>query len=154
MKNTSIASLVMTGIFVACVAAILTWGFYGEMPPTSLSASITLWLMAVLCLFLAWRIREKKARGAIGMDRSQLSPLQAAQYLVVAKASAWTGAAVGGAYVGMACYVVPRVTQLAAAAEDTPGVIASALGGIALCAAGIYLERHCETPPPTDAEPA
>lgn len=154
MKHTSIALLVMTGVFVACAAAILTWGFYGAMPATSLSASVTLWLIAALCLVLAWRMKDRKERGAIGMDRSQLSPLQAAQYLVIAKASAWTGAVVGGAYVGIACYVVPRAAQLAAAAEDTPGLIASALGGIALCAAGVYLERHCETPPPTDAEPA
>lgn len=154
MKHTSVALLVMTGAFVACAAAILTWGFYGSMPATSWSASITLWLLAVLCVGLAWWLKDRKDKGAIGLDRSQLSPLQAAQYLVIAKASEWTGAIVGGAYVGIAMYVLPRAMQLSAAADDAPGVIACALGGIALCTAGIYLERHCETPPPTDAEPA
>lgn len=154
MKHTSIALLVGVGAFVACASAILTWGFYGELMSPSPGASLMLWVLTAVCVFLAAKMKDRKERGAIGMDRSQLSPLQAAQYLVIAKASAWTGALVGGAYVGMALYVLPRYGELAAAAQDTPGVIASALGGIALSAAGVYLERHCETPPPTDAEPA
>ncbi|MEJ5998881.1 DUF3180 domain-containing protein [Corynebacterium sp. H130] len=154
MKQTSVGVLVGAFVFVACAAAILTWGFYGELVSPSPGASLMLWILAAVCVFLAATMKDRKERGAIGMDRSQLSPLRAAQYLVIAKASAWTGALVGGAYAGMAMYVLPHYGQLAAAAEDTPGVIASALGGIALSAAGIYLERHCETPPPTDAEPA
>lgn len=154
MNHTSISLLAFWGAVTACAAAILTWGFYGEMLATSPAASLMLWLLAALCLFLGLRMRERKEKGGIGFDRSQLSPLQAAQYLVLAKASAWTGALVGGAYVGMAAYVLPHASQLSAAAADAPGVVASALGGIVLSAAGVFLERHCETPPPTDGEPA
>ncbi|MFV8381648.1 DUF3180 domain-containing protein [Corynebacterium hindlerae] len=154
MKSTSITALIFSGVVVACATAILTWGFYGSLPATAASASVTLWLLTLVCLVLAWRIRERKDAGKIGMDRSQLSPLLAAQFLVIAKASAWTGALVGGAYLGIAMYVLPRAADLVAAAEDVPGVIASTLGGIALSAAGVYLERNCETPPPTDGEPA
>ncbi|MEJ5927668.1 DUF3180 domain-containing protein [Corynebacterium sp. H128] len=152
MKRTNIPLLALAGAFVACAALILTWAFYGNMVSTSLSASLTLWIMALVCLILAWRIKDRKESGRIGMDSSQLSPLQAAQFLIIGKASAWTGSLVGGAYFGMALYVLPRIADLSAAAEDAPGVIASTLGGIALCFSGLYLERNCETPPPTDGE--
>lgn len=154
MNRTSVRMLIAVGIFFACVGVILTWGFYGDMFAASLSASATLWILTFVCLAMAWHIRDRKEKGEIGMDRSQLSPLLAAQFLIVAKAAAWTGAVIGGTYVGIALYVIPRAGDLVAAAEDTPGVLASALGGIALSAAGVFLERHCETPPPTDGEPA
>lgn len=152
MKETSITWLALSGAFVACVAMILTSGFYGSLPPTSMGASVMLWILVLVCGVLAVRIRASKEENRIGMDRSQLSPLAAAQYMVVAKASAWTGALVGGAYVGMALYVLPRAGDLVAAHDDAPGIILAALGGIALSAAGVFLERQCQTPPPTDGE--
>ncbi len=152
MKKTSLTALVATGGFAAAVLAILTWGFYGSMMSIPVTVSVTLWLMAIICVFLALRVRERKEDGRIGMDRSQLNPVTAAQFLVVGKASAWTGAIVGGAYVGVGTYVLPQSGQLMAAADDLPGVVASALGGIALAAAGVFLERNCEVPPPTDGE--
>lgn len=152
MKTTSIPALLATGGFSAAVLAILTWGFYGSMMSIPVTVSVTLWLMAIICVFLALRIRERKEDGRIGLDRSQLNPVTAARFLVVGKASAWTGAIVGGAYVGVATYVVPHAGELIAAADDLPGVLASALGGVALAAAGVFLERNCEVPPPTDGE--
>ena len=71
---------------------------------------------------------------------------------MIGKASAWTGAIIGGAYVGIGSYIVPRAGDLIAAGDDLPGVLASAFGGIALAVAGVYLERHCETPPPAEGE--
>ncbi|AKK09742.1 DUF3180 domain-containing protein [Corynebacterium testudinoris] len=152
MKRTPIIGLVAAGGFTAAVAAILTWGFYGSMTAIPVTVSITLWALAALCLFLGWKVRSRLDEGRIGQDRSQLNPVTAAQFLVLAKASAWTGAILGGGYLGMASYILPRVDQLVAASEDLPGVLASALGGLALSAAGLYLERHCETPPPSDGE--
>ena len=68
--------------------------------------------------------------------------------MLVGKASAWTGAALGGAYVGMAFFILPHAGELTAAAQDTAGVLSSALGGAAMSAAGVILERHCQAPPP------
>lgn len=152
MQRTPIIGLVAAGGFTAAVAAILTWRFYGSMMTIPVTVSVTLWVMAAVCVFLALRVRDRRENGGIGQDRSQLSPVTAAQYLVIGKASAWTGAIIGGAYVGMASYIVPRAGDLIAAADDLPGVLASALGGIALAVAGVFLERHCETPPPADGE--
>ena len=128
--------------------------FYGYMPPVGVSVSVTLWLMSVVCAVMAWRMRSGMEKGGIGMDRSQINPVTAAQWLVVGKASAWTGAIVSGVYAGIASFVVPRSGELVAASDDLPGVLASLSGAVALCVAGVVLERHCVAPPPPDGETA
>lgn len=153
MARTSIIALLAAGGFVAAAMAILTWGFYGSMMSIPVAVSVTLWLMTAVCAYLGLKMRERRKDGRIGLDRSQLNPVTAAQYLIVGKASAWTGAIIGGAYVGIATYVIPQAGNLLAAAEDLPGVLASAVGGIALAAAGVFLERNCEVPPPAGGEP-
>lgn len=148
MTPTKIWSLVWTGLFCAAAAAILTWGFYERMVEIPVTVSVTLWAIAILCLVLGRRVRQHLEDGSIGMDRSQLNPVTAARWLVIGRAAAWTGAIVGGAYLGIAGFVIPQSGILDAAANDVPGVLASSLGGIAASAAGVYLERGCITNPP------
>lgn len=155
MKRTSISALIGTALFVAAAAAILTTRFYGSMLAIPATVSISLWAMALVCVLLTLKVRgAKDDEHGIGLDNSQLNPMTIAQFLLVGKASAWTGAIVGGAYVGIAVYVVPRAGELVAASEDLAGVLASALGGAAMCVAGVVLERHCEVPPPPDGAQA
>ncbi|MGP6174631.1 DUF3180 domain-containing protein [Corynebacterium sp. A21] len=153
MSRTPLPLLLGTGVFVTLAAAILTWGFYGRMAEVPVAVSLTLWVMAAVCVFLAQKVKSRLADGRIGQDNSQLNPVTAAQFLIIGKASAWTGAIIGGAYVGMATYIIPVAAALSAAAADLPGVVASATGGIALSVAGLYLERTCHVPPPTDGAP-
>lgn len=155
MKRTLISALVGVALFVAAAAAILTTRFYGSMLAIPATVSISLWAMALVCVLLTLKVRgAKEDEHGIGLDNSQLNPMTIAQFLLVGKASAWTGAIVGGAYAGMAVYVVPRAGELVAAAGDLAGVVASTLGGAAMCVAGVVLERHCEVPPPTDGAQA
>ncbi|MFH0411578.1 DUF3180 domain-containing protein [Corynebacterium sp. L4756] len=156
MKKTSIPALVGIAVFITLAAYILTRGFYGSMFAIPTAVSITLWAMAILCGGLTFKVRKAKGEDAhgIGLDRSQLNPLTIAQFMLVGKASAWTGAIVGSAYLGIALYVVPMSGQIAAAADDLIGVVTSVLGGLAMAIAGIILERHCEVPPPTDGAQA
>ena len=155
MTRTSISALIGTALFVAAAAAILTTRFYGSMLAIPATVSISLWAMALVCVLLTLKVRgAKEDEHGIGLDNSQLNPMTIAQFLLVGKASAWTGAIVGGAYAGMAVYVVPRAGELVAAAGDLAGVVASTLGGAAMCVAGVVLERHCEVPPPTDGAQA
>src|SRR5699024_6551955 len=111
---------------------------------------------AILCAGLAWKVHKAKGEDAhgIGLDRSQINPMTIARFMLVGKASAWTGTIVGAAYLGMALYVVPMAGQIAAAADDVTGVVSSVLGGLAMAVAGVILERHCEVPPPTDGTQA
>lgn len=154
MKRTSIGALIGAGVFVAAAAAILTTRFYGSMLAIPATVSITLWVMAVVCGVLTWKVRSAKEEDAhgIGLDNSQLNPLTILQFMLVGRASAWTGAIVGGAYVGIAVYIIPRASELVAASNDLVGVISSALGGLAMSVAGVVLERHCEVPPPTEGQ--
>lgn len=154
MKRTSIGALIGAGVFVAAAAAILTTRFYGSMLAIPATVSITLWVMAVVCGVLTWKVRSAKEEDAhgIGLDNSQLNPMTILQFMLVGRASAWTGAIVGGAYVGIAVYVIPRASELVAASNDLVGVVSSALGGLAMSVAGVVLERHCEVPPPTEGQ--
>ncbi len=152
MTRTPVVGLVVVGVVLAAATGIVTWGFYGNFVPIHWGVSITLWMMAIICFAAARKVKSSMDGGAIGLDRSQLDPMTVALFLVLAKASAWTGAVVAGAYLGIATYVVPKAFDLVAAAQDLPGVLTSLLGGIVLAAAALYLERHCETPPPTDGE--
>lgn len=152
MQRTSVGQLVAVAVATAIGVGILTWRFYGNMVSVHWGVSITLWLVAVICYFAARRVKADLEDNNIGLDRSQLDPLTVAMFVALAKASAWTGAIVGGVYLGMASYVVPYASRLEAAASDLPGVLTSLGGAVALVVAALYLERHCETPPPPDGE--
>lgn len=156
MKKTSITTLVGIAVFITLAVFILTRGFYGAMMAIPATVSITLWGMAILCAGLTWKVRKAKSDDAfgIGLDHSQLNPMTITQFMLVGKASAWTGTIVGAAYLGIALYVVPMSGQIAAAQDDLAGVITSVLGGLAMAIAGLILERHCEVPPSTDGAQA
>ena len=153
MTLTDVRALVATAGFFAAAAAILVWRFYGAIGGFSATASVTLWAIAALCAYLGWRVRRAMKDDNIGQDRSQLNPVTAAQWLVVGKTSAWAGAIVGGAYLGILIVLLFHL-YLASAVEDLPSVIASALGGVCACVAGLYLERGCHIPPASSAEGA
>lgn len=156
MKKTSISALLGIAVFITLAVFILTRGFYGSMMSIPTTVSITLWGMSILCAGLSWKVHKAKDDDShgIGLDRSQLNPMTIAQFMLVGKASAWTGTIVGAAYLGIALYVVPMSGQTAAAQEDLTGVVTSVLGGLAMAVSGVILERHCEVPPPTDGAQA
>ncbi|MDR7330305.1 DUF3180 domain-containing protein [Corynebacterium guangdongense] len=155
MSRTSPKHLIALALAIAAGMAILTWRFYGSFVSIPWAVSVTLWLLVVVNVLAAQRVKgslEEEHR--IGLDRSQLDPMTVALFAATAKASAWTGSIIGGLYLGLATYVVPSAGRLDAAADDLPGVLTSLAGAVALVVAALYLERHCETPPPTDGEPA
>lgn len=152
MKPTSVTALVGTWGLFAAATLIIVQQFYSMMAAVPASVAITLWAMAALCVLLAWTVRGKISDNRIGFDRSQLEPTKVAYYLVIGKTSAWTGAIFAGIYTGMGVYVIPRMSFLLSAGDDGPRVIAAGLGGLALSAAGLWLERSCTAPPPQDGE--
>lgn len=148
MKRTSVGALAGTYLFLLAATAILTWRFYGLLPPVPAAGALTVWLLVVVVGTLI----VIRRRGDVGLDRTQLDPITVARMMVVGKASAWTGAVLGGIYSGVAGYVLAQAGNLVAAQNETPAVVAAALGSIALAVAGVVLERHCEAPPPLDGE--
>ncbi|ANE04868.1 DUF3180 domain-containing protein [Corynebacterium crudilactis] len=152
MQKTSPGWLIATGGFLAAVSAILTWRFYGSMSTIPLTVSITFWLLAVVCGVAGVKIQGRVDEGLIGQDKTQMNPMTIAFLAMLGRACAWGGAIFGGIYIGISSFVIPRAGELSAASADLPGVIACALGGIALSAAGVYLEKSCEAPPPQSGE--
>lgn len=133
--------------FFAACTYMLMLRFYGALVPVPAAVPVTLLGMAALCVGFALHIRRSVAQRRVGLDRTQLNPLRAAGYLAFAKASEWMAAIMGGTYLGMAGYVLPRAGRLSAAAADAPVVVAAVIASVALAAAARWLERNCMTPP-------
>lgn len=154
MNRTNVTALVGAAGFFAAAAIILVRRFYGAWQTISPLWSLPLWAVAALCVFLAVMVRRRREEGRVGLDRSQINPMMMANFMVIGKASAWSGAILGGWFFGLAVWVLPRISMLAAAEADVPGVIAGTLGGVALAVAGVVLERSCEVSPPAEGEAA
>lgn len=153
MTRTSVAGLAGMAAFMAAALWIVMPVLYGRMSSIPLTVGVSLWVMTGVCAALAWKVaaaRKDDAHG-IGLDSSQLNPLTVANFMLVGRASAWTGAVAGGAYAGMVIYLLPKVADVVAAQADLPGAALAAVGGLGMSVAGVVLERHCEVPPPTDA---
>lgn len=154
MTRTNVTALVGAAGFFAAAALILVRRFYGAWQTVSPLWSLPLWAVAALCLFLTVMVRRRREEGRVGLDRSQINPMMMANFMVIGKASAWSGAILGGWFLGMAVWVLPRVGMLTAAEADLPGVVAGTLGGVALAVSGVILERSCEVSPPAEGEAA
>ena len=154
MTRTNITALVGVAGFFAAAALILVRRFYGSWQTISPLWSLPLWAIAAMCAFLAVMVRRRRKEGRVGLDRSQINPMMMANFMVIAKASAWSGAIIGGWFLGLAVWVLPRMNTLTAAQADLPGVITGTLGGVALAVAGVILERSCEVSPPAEGEAA
>ena len=154
MTRTNITALVGVAGFFAAAALILVRRFYGSWQTISPLWSLPLWAVAALCAFLAVMVRRRRKEDRVGLDRSQINPMMMANFMVIAKASAWSGAIIGGWFLGLAVWVLPRMNTLTAAQADLPGVIAGTIGGVALAVAGVILERSCEVSPPAEGEAA
>lgn len=102
---------------------------------------------AVYGLNLRRRIRDT------GPGRRPVDGLSVARAVVVAKATALAGAAVGGLWLGVLAYVVPEASTLAAAAVDRTSAVIGLGCAIAMAAGALWLERSCRAPDdrqPTD----
>ena len=152
MRRTPIDGLIAAAGFSAAAALILVRRFYGALASLDLVVPLSLWVIAVVAGWIAWVVKRRREEGRVGLDRSQLNPMQAANFMVFGKASAWAGAVFGGMYGGTLSYVVTKLGVLEAAPGDVPPLVAGTLGGLALCAAGIWLEKNCEVSPPNEGQ--
>ena len=152
MKRTPYEGLIAVAGFCAAAAVILVRRFYNLLESLSMVVPLSLWVMAVIATWLALVVRKRRKEGKVGLDRSQLNPMQAANFMVFGKACAWAGAVFGGLYGGTLSFVVTKLGVLEAAPGDVPPLTAGTLGGIALCVAGIWLEKNCEVSPPNEGQ--
>ena len=152
LSVTSVGALVTAAVAAGVIVGALAWFFYGQFPPVKLSGSLTLWILAAVAAVTAVVVRRRVRDNGIGLDRSEMSPVTVARAAVYGRACAWVGAVFGGAYLGVASYVLVHYPDLAAAQSDTPGVVSGILAGLATAVAGVRLERSCLVPP-SDGDP-
>ncbi|GDY30775.1 DUF3180 domain-containing protein [Gandjariella thermophila] len=143
MRFTRIRDLVTVAVVAAVLVHLLARLAYGSLPPLPTFAGVTLLILAVIELVLGFNLRARINRKP---GAAPVQPLTAARAVALAKASSLVGAIMVGAWVGILGYVVPRRSDLAAAASDTPSGIIGVLCSAALVGAALWLEYCCKTP--------
>ncbi|MFG2313208.1 DUF3180 domain-containing protein [Streptomyces sp. NPDC048566] len=154
MKELRIRTL--AGVFL--VAGVLSWAgarlwnSVGTLPRVPLAAPIVLALIAIVLLATALSLRARlKAQrerrpGAKGVD-----PLMAARAVVFGQASALVAALVAGMYGGTGVFLLESL-EVPARRDQAIYAGFSVLAGIAVIAAGLFLERVCKLPEDDDEQ--
>jgi hypothetical protein len=135
----------------AVVTAGLSWLFirryFGDIPNVNWLAGVT---MATLAVVEGIAAHNTRARIEQRPRAGRLNPLLVARFAVLAKASSLAGAIFAGAYGGIAAWALSERERLTVAAQTLAPAIAGVVGGLALVAAALLLERACRVPPDED----
>ena len=136
---------------IAVVATNLSWlalrvaeAQGGPPPPVPLLSCLVVLLIAGVVGGLGWRVRQY-----LNGRRPGLDPLLAARTVVLATASAYTGALLTGWYAGQVLLVLGDL-QIEARREIAVAAGAAAVCTVVLTVVGVVVERWCEVPPPED----
>jgi hypothetical protein len=148
MKPTGWRELLPAYLVMALAGYLVTRLSYHALPPLPLFAGITLLVLAVVETALGFSLKARIERRP---GTTPVQPLVAARAVTLAKASALAGALMAGVWTGLLGYLLPRLSLLAAAAEDTPGAAVGLFCSAALVAAALWLQHCCRTP--RDDEP-
>jgi len=144
VKRTHPTSLVIVGLIGTVVglltdAALAASGHGVVVPPVTLS--VTLGVIAVLVVVLAWPIR----RAIRGTAPLRIDPFRAARTVVLAKACAVMGALLTGLPLGLLLFMLTRTVL-----GDTSSIVLTAsavAGGALLLTGGLLAEWFCTLPP-------
>lgn len=153
MRRTPKARVAGVGLGSALLAfAVLrvVEGRGGTLLPVPPLAWIAMLVIATVVGGLAWNVRQY-ARG----KRPGFDMLLAARTVVLASASAYTGALLFGWYAAQVLLVVAAGDLDIAGRRDvavTAGI--ATLAAVALVVVGLVAERWCEVPPPEDDDDA
>lgn len=146
MHFTRPRDLVVAGLLGLVLSYLLFQTAYGSLPQLPTLAGVTLAVLAVIEVVLAFSIRSRIKGGrviaAIGIARS----------VALAKASSLAGAFMTGAWLAALAYLFPRRDELVAAVLDTRAAVVGAGSAAVLVAAGLWLEHCCRTPREPDRE--
>ena len=149
MRRTSVVSLIVIGVVAAAGAWMLQLGLAASgrpvlVPPFTLP--LALGAIGAIVVSLAVPIR-RMTRGSM---TSPVDPFFATRIVMLAKASALSGALLSGAALGLLIHlltraVVPAIGSLAPS-------IAAIVGAAVLLACGLVAEHMCRIPPRDDED--
>ncbi|NED98738.1 DUF3180 domain-containing protein [Phytoactinopolyspora halotolerans] len=149
MQKTKIATLV----WVALLAAPIGWSISRviqdstrELPPVPVVLPV---LLALLAAFLFFAAREIKAWIRERRHDRHIGPLRVARTLALAKAAEFFGAALTGAYLGLATLAIDHLTVPMGRDRLLMAGLVVGAGTLATVAA-VVLERACIVPPGDD----
>jgi uncharacterized membrane protein (UPF0136 family) len=142
--------LLLCALVGGLVGYLLAQAVYSDLPPLPGYTPLTLVLLAVVELGLARVVRER-IRGRARRGARQLHPLQVARAVALAKASSPTGSLLGGLYLGVLVWLLPR--DAAQARSDALVCLVSVGAAVLLVVAALLLERACRTPHGSDDTP-
>jgi hypothetical protein len=146
MRTTRVTTLVATAVVAVAVGwsgARVLAGLSGTAPRVPRGAPFAMvFLAAVLvtgALVMRRRVHHRRETTPL------VSPDLAVRLLVLAKASSLVGAAVTGAYIGLAIY---HLGALSIPLRRTEAVVAgfTALAGLVVIVTALWLERECRAP--------
>ncbi|ASO17978.1 hypothetical protein FHR81_005467 [Actinoalloteichus hoggarensis] len=150
MRFTRWRDLAATTIIVGLLVNLVVQVSYGSWPPLPLLAGSPLLVLAAVETAFGFSLRAR-----IGRRRNAppVDALVAARAVALAKATSLAGAAVLGAWLGVAGYLLPRVGTVVAAGADMRSAVAGVLSAAAAVGAGLWLEHCCRTPEDSDDDP-
>jgi hypothetical protein len=130
--------------FVAAAVSVIGWLVATQILRSGSSPAPVPWTVppvllaaGALALRLGWRVKQ-----FVDGKRPSLDPLQAARTAMFAQASAYTGAALAGAYLGYAVALLPDWSHPPRREVIIAALIAMAAATL-LCAAGWLAEHWC-----------
>ncbi len=149
MRRTPWARLLLVAVVAAAVSAAvlrMVESRGGTLMPVPVLAATVIGAIAAVVGVLGWNVRQYTRGKRPGMDM-----IIAARTVVLATASAYTGALLTGWY---AAQVVVVLGDLALGPRREIAVTAgiAALAAVVLAVVGLVVERWCEVPPPDDDE--
>ncbi|GGC93639.1 hypothetical protein GCM10011512_20810 [Tersicoccus solisilvae] len=136
-------------VVAAVVAAVIGWiadvlitRTGGPTPVLPLSSLLTVLLLVGITLGLGVHV----LRWRQGRARRMINPLLAARTLVLAQATAYTGAVIGGWHVGV---VVEQLGLVALRSDQSVlwFAVAQIAGGAVMVGVGVLVEHFCRIPP-------
>jgi hypothetical protein len=141
-----------TGLALCAVIGLIAGWLFHRVTDTATSLPpqvpwaqpLALFLVAAILLGTAWSTRR-----TISQHPGRLSPHQAVNRLVLARACAYVGALAAGVYLGYA------ISWIGDSSSDMAGqrALRAALAGVAglvIVVGGLLLERACRVPPKDD----
>lgn len=138
MRRTTPGDLLAPFAILGVTVYVLLRFSYSSIPPVSAVVPIPLGALAVVEFVLAQRVRA-----AVRHDpRARLmTAIAIARCVALGKASSLVAAGVAGAAVGLLLRVAPDASRGGAASSDTRVAVFLLIVGVALVAAGLWLER-------------
>lgn len=149
MKHTRVPTLLILAVIGGAAGALLEIALAASGRPIvslPITLAIALPVIGGIVVTLAVPIR----RMTRGNGKPRVDPFYATRIVMLAKASALTGALVAGFGIGVLSYLLTRsVVGVGSVAQ----AIATIVGAGALLAAGLVAERMCTVPPHDEDDP-